>query len=220
MAKLKDSSEQISCYGILTIFVKQWRKKPAAIHIFFICTSSSPYVLLVLKKNPIFFTKYKEVCKSTGKEFKLSKEVRVVVSTLITSVSMSLRGITFTHIFVDEAGQATEPEVLIALFWKMRRQGGSWVLAGDPHQLGPVIQAELAQKMGLQRSLLTRLMTDFDIYKPDPETGEYDARYVTKLVRNFRSHATILEVYCLHRIKVFIKSIKSDDFLLAFGHRY
>ena len=117
-----------------------------------------------------------------------------MVSTLITSVSQSLRGISFTHIFVDEAGQATEPEVLISLFWKMRRRDGSWVLAGDPHQLGPVIQADVALKMGLERSLLARLMTDFDIYKPDPETGEYDSRYVTKLVRNFRSHATILEV--------------------------
>ena len=84
--------------------------------------------------------------------------------------------------------------MLLAVHWRLRKKGGGWVLAGDPHQLGPVVQAEFAKSLGLERSLMGRLMADFDMYKPDPETGEYDVRYVTQLVRNFRSHETILEV--------------------------
>ena len=38
----------------------------------------------------------------------------------------------FTHLFIDEAGQATEPECLIPM--TMLGPRGHMALAGDPHQ--------------------------------------------------------------------------------------
>ena len=43
-----------------------------------------------------------------------------------------------THIFVDEAGQSPEPDILIPWTQFNLNLKGQVVLAGDPHQLGPV----------------------------------------------------------------------------------
>jgi helicase MOV-10 len=89
------------------------------------------------------------------------KRFRVIV---VTCVSASMpygvgmpRG-HFSHIFVDEAGQATEPEVMISIKTMCDRTTNV-VLSGDPRQLGPIIRSTLAQKLGLEISLLERLMT-------------------------------------------------------------
>ena len=63
----------------------------------------------------------------------------------------------FTHIFIDEAGHAPEPEALIALAGVMEvnpalKIGGQVVIAGDPKQLGPVLRSPLAIKHGLGKS--------------------------------------------------------------------
>lgn len=45
-------------------------------------------------------------------------ELRIVITTVGTAsllYSMGLHSGTFSHIFIDEAGQTTEPEVLIPL---------------------------------------------------------------------------------------------------------
>lgn len=53
----------------------------------------------------------------------------------------------FTHIFVDEASQATEPETLVTLANLLDvNKGGQLVLAGDPKQLGPILRSPLARK--------------------------------------------------------------------------
>jgi helicase MOV-10 len=44
----------------------------------------------------------------------------------------------FTHIFVDEAGEALEPEALIPL--NLANKNTSIVLAGDHKQLGPIVR--------------------------------------------------------------------------------
>lgn len=102
----------------------------------------------------------------------------------------------FTHIMVDEAGQASEPEILIPLSF-MAHESGQAILAGDPNQLGPVIQSQLASGFGLDRSLLARLLSRFP-YQRDatgfPETGGYDPRLVTRLSLNYRSLPDILEL--------------------------
>ena len=57
----------------------------------------------------------------------------------------------FTHIFIDEAGHATEPETVIPLTGLIRdavRSGIQVVLAGDPKQLGPVIRSPIAHQLG------------------------------------------------------------------------
>lgn len=57
---------------------------------------------------------------------------------------------------IDEAGQATEPEsMLVAALMGQPRQ---LILAGDPMQLGPVIQGRTSNLGGLGVSLLARLL--------------------------------------------------------------
>lgn len=101
----------------------------------------------------------------------------------------------FSHILVDEAGQATEPEIMIPLNF-IHSENGQVILAGDPMQLGPVIQSKFAAHFGLDESFLSRLLQQFP-YQRDPEgfrEFRYDPRLVTKLVMNYRSLPEILEL--------------------------
>lgn len=66
------------------------------------------------------------------------------------------------------------------------------MLAGDPRQLGPVLRSPLTQKHGLGYSMLERLLTYNALYKKGPDG--YNAQFITKLLRNYRSHPTILDV--------------------------
>ena len=61
---------------------------------------------------------------------------RIVVVTVCSAGKLVSAGIDrgfFTHVFIDEAGQATEPECLIPM--TMLGPRGHLVLAGDPHQV-------------------------------------------------------------------------------------
>ncbi|KAI0765417.1 P-loop containing nucleoside triphosphate hydrolase protein [Fomes fomentarius] len=117
------------------------------------------------------------------------KEYRVIVSTcgnasFAYNVGLPLGH--FTHIFVDEAGQATEPEVLTAIK-TMASASTRIVLSGDPKQLGPIVRSSIAREHGLGVSYMERLM----------ERPVYDAqrgRGVSwiKLLQNYRSHQAIL----------------------------
>ena len=52
--------------------------------------------------------------------------------------------------FVDEAGQATEPETVIALGGILNSNSGHLVMAGDPYQLGPIVRyAESSKRLSL-----------------------------------------------------------------------
>jgi len=94
------------------------------------------------------------------------------------------------------------PSILIHSFSQivafLSRQKGQAILAGDPLQLGPVVASRLASDLGLGTSFLARLLKRFP-YTKDlegfPETGGYDPRLVTKLVYNYRSVPSILEVF-------------------------
>ena len=95
----------------------------------------------------------------------------------------------FTHIFIDECGQAVEPECVIPVAGLLHPEKGQLVLAGDPEQLGPVLRSSVAIQHGFQRSLLERLM------KSGKGDGGVQLRpTVTKLLENYRSHPTILSV--------------------------
>lgn len=67
--------------------------------------------------------------------------------------------IVFTHVLVDEAGQATVPEVLMAL--ALVRPGGTACLVGDPKQLGPIVRSPLARSRDLNVSLVRLLRFDY-----------------------------------------------------------
>ena len=101
----------------------------------------------------------------------------------------------FTHLFIDEAGQATEPESLVPIgLLRCDSNPGQIILAGDPKQLGPVLMSNYASAYGLSQSLLERL-TLHPLYQRSPqyaEHGHYNPRLLTKLVRNYRSHPALL----------------------------
>ncbi|KAL1767582.1 RNA helicase Mov10l1 isoform X1 [Sigmodon hispidus] len=86
------------------------------------------------------------------------------------------------------------------------KSGPEIVLAGDPMQLGPVIKSRLAMAYGLNVSMLERLMSRpaylrdenafgaCGAYNPLLTSGEDGAaaKFVTKLVKNYRSHSALL----------------------------
>jgi helicase MOV-10 len=126
---------------------------------------------------------------------------RVVVATLSTAAQLHNHGVPRGHfdvVLIDEAGQAQEPEAMAAVS-TMLGIGGQMVLAGDPKQLGPVIHHTLAKESGLGVSLLERMMSRAAYGRGGggrggggSGSGGYNPLVLTKLVRNFRSHAELL----------------------------
>lgn len=134
------------------------------------------------------------------------KSFRVIVSTCVSASFAVNYGIArghFTHIFIDEAGQATEPEAFVSIK-TMADSRTNVILSGDPKQLGPIIRSGIARELGLEKSYLERLMSS-DAYDLK---NSYGKRYVfflftmymrlicvfsvVKLTKNFRSHNAIL----------------------------
>ncbi|KAL5770739.1 hypothetical protein ACOSP7_014893 [Xanthoceras sorbifolium] len=114
---------------------------------------------------------------------------RIIISTYMSSSLLHAEGIdcgSFSHIFLDEAGQASEPESMIPIANLCNRETVV-VLAGDPKQLGPVVYSRDAEALGLGRTYLERLF-ESEFYRDE------DERFVTKLVRNYRSHPAILDL--------------------------
>lgn len=125
---------------------------------------------------------------------------RIVVATCSTSgglYKLGLREGHFTHCFVDEAGETTEPETMIPIGLLATSDKSQIILAGDPKQLGPVLHSPEAKLYGLEMSFLERLSL-LPLYERDAsrfkDHGNYDPMLVTKLVRNYRSHEDIIRV--------------------------
>lgn len=130
-------------------------------------------------------------------------EARVVVCTCTTAANIRkkyrnllLRFHTFTHCVIDEAGQATEPEIL-ASFMGLLTMNSALVLAGDPQQLRPMVNTKSFRRDGLGMSVLERF-TDVTVCPSSPhalkEDGSCDHAYTAFLTQNFRSHSSILKV--------------------------
>ncbi|KAI0027031.1 P-loop containing nucleoside triphosphate hydrolase protein [Vararia minispora EC-137] len=118
------------------------------------------------------------------------KRFRIIICTCVSASFGHNVGVPrghFTHIFVDEAGQATEPEVMISVKTMADLQTNV-VLAGDPRQLGPIIRSAVARRLGLDISYMERLMKD-------PMYDEHQGHGVTvvKLTKNYRSHEAIIK---------------------------
>ncbi|XP_044049108.1 RNA helicase Mov10l1 [Siniperca chuatsi] len=126
-----------------------------------------------------------------GEDIRHASFHRIVVSTCSSAGMFHNIGLQvghFTHLFLDEAGQATEPESLIPMSLVSERDG-QIVLAGDPCQLGPVVKSKLATAFGLGVSLLERLMANPLYSRQD---WGYNPKLVTKLMYNYRSHEALL----------------------------
>ena len=68
----------------------------------------------------------------------------------------------FTHVFLDECGQAVEPESLIPLAGLLSPEnqfGGQVVFAGDPEQLGPVIHSPIAIEVSYYRIISPTILS-------------------------------------------------------------
>ncbi|KAI0694508.1 RNA helicase [Cytidiella melzeri] len=116
-------------------------------------------------------------------------QYRVIVSTCVSASFTHGIGMPrghFTHMFFDEAGHATEPEIMIAVK-TMADNETNIILSGDPKQLGPIIRSAVARELGLEKSYLERLM---DCESHNMSTGH--GTTVVRLTQNFRSHPQIL----------------------------
>ncbi|CAK1552284.1 unnamed protein product [Leptosia nina] len=118
---------------------------------------------------------------------------RIFVTTLLHAAkyalarSQAVQKLQMTHLFVDEAAQASEPATLVPITGLLAPTG-KLILAGDPQQLGPICLSRSAKDRGLGQSLLERLKTTYpNLYDRDPD-------YITMLIRNYRSDPDILAI--------------------------
>ncbi|XP_055599080.1 putative helicase MOV-10 [Uranotaenia lowii] len=124
-------------------------------------------------------------------------ETRIVISTLTSAgklVQAKIKPGHFGYVFIDECGSATEGSALVPIAGIITTDQqilGTIVLSGDPLQLGPVTRSEFAADMGLNVSMLERLM-NLQVYRKNSSTGAHDNRFITKLLKNYRSHTAIL----------------------------
>ncbi|XP_019329594.1 PREDICTED: RNA helicase Mov10l1 [Aptenodytes forsteri] len=138
----------------------------------------------------------KPYCKD-GDDIQKASWFRIIITTCSSAgmfYQTEIRLGHFTHVILDEAGQASEPESLIPI-GLISEANGQIVLVGDPKQLGPVIKSKIALAFGLNTSLLERL-TSREIYLRDEDAfsayGAYNPLLITKLVKNYRSHSALL----------------------------
>ncbi|KAG9024568.1 hypothetical protein FRB95_011351 [Tulasnella sp. JGI-2019a] len=113
----------------------------------------------------------------------------VVVSTCMSATiphGVGMETGHFGYIFVDEAGQAMEPEAMVPIK-TISDPRTNIILSGDPLQLGPIIRSGVARTLGLGVSFLERLMRR-EIY----DEKIWHGITVVKLTKNFRSHDAIL----------------------------
>lgn len=81
------------------------------------------------------------------------------------SFKLTTKTIIFSHIFIDEAGQATEAETWLPLGMLVGNET-KVILSGDPMQLGPVVMSRALKDFGDVDSMLKRL-SGFEVYKND-----------------------------------------------------
>ena len=133
-------------------------------------------------------------CAALGSEGAAALKARVVVCSCASAGFLadllSATPLVFTHVFVDEAGQATVPETLVPLRMTSATRTRALVLAGDPKQLGPVVHAASAR--ALRESLLVSAV---EAHERDAREGARrstpECSRLVKLTRNYRSHQDI-----------------------------
>lgn len=71
------------------------------------------------------------------------KLARCIITTCLAANSIPRRR--FDFLLIDEAGQSTEPDILIPI---ASAPGAQIILAGDPKQLGPVVKSPYGLHFG------------------------------------------------------------------------
>ena len=124
----------------------------------------------------------------------------IIVCTVNLAARLAIYGVPRGHfdvLCVDEAGHATEPEVVAVAstlmdFQRHDNRVGQLILAGDPKQLGPIVTSNVCRKFGLEVSYMERIACR-EVYAKD-SSNRYPTPLITKLVRNYRSHPSILKL--------------------------
>ncbi|XP_062551851.1 putative helicase mov-10-B.1 [Armigeres subalbatus] len=123
---------------------------------------------------------------------------RVTVTTLTTAgrlIQANIKSKHFSYVFIDECGSAKEISSLIpiaGLATNGNTINASIILAGDPKQLGPVIQYDFLKQTTHGLSMLERMM-NLPLYARSKVTGEYNTEAIMQLRDNFRSHDNLLQ---------------------------
>lgn len=135
----------------------------------------------------------------------------------------------FTHLFIDEAAQATEPETMIPFSVVVDPRPGARqveiVLVGDPRQLSPNVFSKAAADTGLGMSMLERLLQQDinklegsdDMVGPNLKTMEQLLRYSFQeqlsvfLTMNYRGHPSFLFMPSVLFYHDKLMSAKSED---------
>lgn len=105
---------------------------------------------------------------------RLIRDAQIIAATLVGSQQFPVRDRTYDVVVVDEAGQALEPAMWIAL-----QKAPKAILAGDHCQLPPTLKANLQEKDGLGHTLLEKCTALW------PEA-------VTMLEEQYRMHEQIM----------------------------
>lgn len=134
-------------------------------------------------------------------DIEILHEYRVVICTLAVVAKLatgkfgrSEDGRTlYTHLFIDEVAATTEAEALIGITTVLTPKS-CLIISGDHKQLGPILKSKRAEELGLGLSLMDRLLAR-DCYRVDVDTGVYDRTIQTRLIRNYRSHPAIVNLY-------------------------
>ncbi|CAB4003242.1 probable helicase with zinc finger domain isoform X2, partial [Paramuricea clavata] len=130
------------------------------------------------------------------------RDHNVIITTLVTARMLwkfyQNERLRFTHILIDEAAQALEPECLTPLV--MADGNTKIVLAGDHKQMGLRVYSKCrwAEDFGLKISLVERLHTHYEQYNNTSSNLKSSSvkdkpPYVVLLFENYRCHAKILE---------------------------
>ena len=129
-----------------------------------------------------------------------ASSAQIIVCTVNLAARLATFGVPrgfFEVLCVDEAGHATEPEVVAVAstlmdFQRKDDRVGQLILAGDPKQLGPIVTSELCRRFGLEVSYMERLVNR-QVYDTD-SSNHFPAPLITKLLHNYRSHPSILKL--------------------------
>ncbi|BFZ02836.1 hypothetical protein BsWGS_05875 [Bradybaena similaris] len=86
----------------------------------------------------------------------------LVLTTVENSMQLTRLGLPnfFTHIFIDEAGQVLECEILMPL--TLAGPKTCVVLTGDHHQIGPMVYSQEARRQKFDESILVRLFNYYE----------------------------------------------------------
>jgi len=102
------------------------------------------------------------------------ESVQVITCTLVGASHRHIRHLSFETVFIDEAAQALEPGCWIPI-----AKGQRLVLAGDHHQLPPMVKSEKAAREGLRETLFQKCI------QRQPDTARM-------LTMQYRMHAHIM----------------------------